>query len=352
MAPPANEELVCQELSLRSTSQRASTNTVPPARLSSGAVSYTSFFFCRPLLAAHSTESTVQEGIRTSACTLLAPAAHNDHFDLKGGYVWLEPYSRARSHQRGATRASIPIVSRPRCLGTRAQAAARLDLARNVTPVCDLPTDEWHVYVEAVDDTRGWCRCTACVLSGTRGRGCSDGMRGHFGWWLVTVTNSTPHPTSAPASSFATACACTFDWASVLRHRGAELGGGRFEHFDREREGQVVVQAWRGIGVDGGAWLSSRSVGLTSESPFLPLVSLSIYSPVYPFSGPSCHCRFLSLKRSSRCFFSVYCFFGCSTDVCCARLGRSVWGHPKGALRTGAPDTLAYGARCHWFSIP
>jgi len=133
---------------------------------------------------------------------------------------------------------------------------------------------------------------------------------------------------------------------------GVHGGGGRFEHFDREREGQVVAQAWRVIGVDGGVWLSSRSVGLTSASLFLPLVSLSIYSPVHPFSGPSCDCRFLSLKRSSRCFFSFYCFFGCSSDVCCARLGRSVWGHPTGALRTGAPDTLAYGARCHWFSIP
>jgi len=42
-------------------------------------------FFWRRLLAAHSTESTVQEGIRTSSCTISAPAAHGDHFNSKGG---------------------------------------------------------------------------------------------------------------------------------------------------------------------------------------------------------------------------------------------------------------------------
>jgi len=37
-----------------------------------------------------------------------------------------------------------------------------------------------------------------------------------------------------------------------------------------------VVQSWRVMGVDGGVWLSSGSVALTSASLLLPLVSLSI----------------------------------------------------------------------------
>ena len=244
MAPLAHEQLVCLELSVCSKSQSASTNAVPPERLRSGAVSYTSLsllssFAC----SAHHGRHSPRRHHLCSGCTQrsfplkgglclvrprfaspLPPARRDPGFDL---YSQLSALFASQGPDRRAPRSCLRRYSRLRPPHGRAACLRR----SGTTLWCHPPLRRRHAA-----PLRECCQVRGDVAAqrvgeAVSGSGLSLRLTVRPFLFLPPLARL---PLHVPARLIEPGC-CVIEEQNC--DTGVLGGGGRFEHFDPEREG-------------------------------------------------------------------------------------------------------------------